>query len=166
MDYSLLGFGGLKDFFNVHPMFVHFPVALFPSALLLYLLGIVLNKKALNGAGRACLYLAVAGGLAAVVSGSFAEDSIPKNEAIHHLMETHEMVAIASLVFGVLLSGWSFWQVDSVPRWKWGFLGVLAIAVYFVLQAADIGARMVYIEGAAVKPAVSVISDKNFLKNN
>jgi len=46
MDLGLFGLQGLQQVFNVHPVFVHFPIALFPSALLLYGLGIVLNWRA------------------------------------------------------------------------------------------------------------------------
>jgi len=160
MDYSLLGFVGLKEFFNIHPMFVHFPVALFPSALILYALGIFVKQKSMNAAGRACLYLALLGALVAVVTGFNAEDSIPHNQTIHHLMQTHQYIGIALLIVGAFLTAWSFWHVENVPKGKWGFLIVLAFAVYLVLQTADIGGRMVYLEGAAVKPAVSVISEK------
>lgn len=38
MDWSLLGFRGLDQVFNVHPVFVHFPIAFFPASLLLYIL--------------------------------------------------------------------------------------------------------------------------------
>src|SRR5512140_3260816 len=57
-DPALLGSSGLKEVFNLHPAFVHFPIALVPAALWLYFLGIVLRKPALSLAGRACLYLA------------------------------------------------------------------------------------------------------------
>jgi uncharacterized membrane protein len=30
MDFSLFGLQGLHQVFNVHPVFVHFPIALFP----------------------------------------------------------------------------------------------------------------------------------------
>jgi len=160
MDYSLLGFTGIKEFFNVHPMFVHFPVALFPTAFFLYVLGTLLGKKSLLFAGRMSLYLALAGAAVALATGLQAEDSFPHNEVIHHLMATHEFIAWTLLATGSVLTLWSFWHVDQLPKGSWLFLAVLAFAVYLVLQTADIGGRMVYLEGAAVKPAVSVIAEK------
>jgi len=157
MDLSLLGFRGLREVYNVHPAFVHFPVALLPSALLLYVLGVLLKRPALNAAGRACLYLATAGAAAAVTTGLLAEDSFPHNETIHHMMETHESLAITVLAMACALSVWSFLQQDHRPRAAWAFLAFLGLANLVVLQAADLGGRMVFVEGAAVKPAVSAI---------
>ncbi len=160
MDFSLLGFSGVKDLFNVHPIFVHFPVALFPAAFLLYALGTLLKNRSVLFAGRMSLYLALAGTVAALLTGLQAEDSFPHNEVIHHLMGTHEFIGWILLITGSLLTAWSFWHVDHAPKGKWGFLAVLAFAVYLVSQTAEIGGRMVYDEGAAVKPAVSVIAEK------
>ena len=72
MDWSLFGFSAMRELFNIHPMFVHFPIAFLPGAFLLYALGIVLKKPVLNAAGRACLYLAAAGTVAALTTGLFA----------------------------------------------------------------------------------------------
>ncbi len=36
MDFSLLGFSEFKDVLNIHPAFVHFPIALIPSAFLFF----------------------------------------------------------------------------------------------------------------------------------
>ncbi len=89
MDFSLLGLQGLRQVFNGHPVFVHFPIAWFPSALLLYSLGIILNGRSACVAGRACLCLAVAGTVVAVLTGLMAQDTFPNNERIHHRMQTH-----------------------------------------------------------------------------
>lgn len=59
----------LKEMFNVHPAFVHFPIALIPVALLLYFLGTVLSNCSLNVAVRACLYLALFSGAITVLTG-------------------------------------------------------------------------------------------------
>ncbi|MBI4396584.1 MAG: DUF2231 domain-containing protein [Elusimicrobia bacterium] len=158
MDYSLLGFSGLAQMYNIHPAFVHFPVALFPAALLFYLLGTAMKGRSLFVAGRACLYLAALGTAAAVWTGLAAGDSIPHNEAIHHIMETHEAIGIALLVSAAVLSAWSFWQADQRPRGAWFFLAGLAFSTFLALQNGDLGSRMVYLEGAGVRPAVSVIS--------
>ena len=164
MDYSLLGFSGLKEFFNLHPMFVHFPIALIPSALLLYGLGIAFRNRALNIAGRACLNLAAAGTTVAVATGLHAMETFPHNDTIHHMALTHRTIALAVMVTLGVLFLWSFWQTDQRPRAAWAFLVVLAFATIAVLQAADIGARMVFVQGAAVRPAVSVIAPPDEIK--
>lgn len=160
MDWSLLGFSAVKELFNIHPMFVHFPVALLPAALLLFGLGFFLKKPQLNIAGRACLYMATAGALAAVGTGLLAEDSFPHNEIIHHMMQTHETLAWVVLGLSAVLSAWSFYQSEHRPKGAWLFLTLLGLANLAGMQTADIGARMVYLEGAAVKPAVKAITQE------
>lgn len=160
MDWTLFGFGAVRELFNIHPMFVHFPVALLPAAFLLYALGIGLKKPQLNAAGRACLYLGTAGAVAALTTGLLAEESFPHNEVIHHLMGTHESLAWIVLAASGVLSAWSFFQTEHGPKAAWLFLALLGLANLAAMQAADIGARMVYLEGAAVKPAVKVITQE------
>ena len=157
-DPGLLGFSGARELFNVHPIFVHFPIALFPSALLLYGLGIVFNWRAACSAGRACLYLAAAGTLLAVMTGLRAQETFPHNARIHHMMQTHKTIGIALFLMSTLLVVWGFLHQAQRPKAAYPFLIVLAATTYLVLQNADLGGRMVFIEGAAVKPAVSVIS--------
>ena len=157
MDFSLLGFSGLRQVYNIHPVLVHFPVALFPSALLLYFLGFLLNRRALNVAGRSCLYLASAGALLAVLTGRLAEASIPHNDIIHHMMKTHETIGYTVLVLSLVLAAWSFRHMEQRPRGSVLFLLLLTLNSFLVLQNGDIGLRMVFIEGAGVRPAVGVI---------
>jgi uncharacterized membrane protein len=59
-------------------------------------------------------------------------------------------MAIAALAAIMVI--WSFWQRDARPRAAFGFLAGLACLTYLVLQNGDLGSRMVYLEGAAVKP--------------
>ena len=157
MDFSLLGFQGLHQVFNVHPVFVHFPIALFPSALLLYGLGIILNWRAACVAGRACLYLAMVGTVAAVMTGLMAQDSFPHNERIHHMMQTHKTLGLVIGPLALLLTGWSFWHKAQQPNVRYGFLLGLLLLTGLVVQNADLGARMVFVEGAAVKPAAPLM---------
>ncbi|MBI4597868.1 MAG: DUF2231 domain-containing protein [Candidatus Omnitrophica bacterium] len=157
MDPLLFGLQGLREVFNVHPVFVHFPIALFPSALLLYGLGIVLDWRAACIAGRACLYLATAGTLIAVVTGLTAQ-SIPHNERIHHLMMTHRTLGLTIAPLALLLTGWSFRHKAQQPTFRYGFLLTLTVVTGLVTQTADLGARMVFVEGAGVKAAIPVIN--------
>lgn len=161
MDGSLFGFTAVKELFNIHPMFVHFPVAFLPGAFLLFSLGIVFRKAELNAAGRACLYMAVAGAIAAVTTGLLAEGSFPHNDTIHRMMGTHETLAWIVLGLSGMLSAWSFFQAGHRPKAAWAFLALLGLTNLVVMQDADIGARMVYLEGAAVKSAVAAITGKD-----
>lgn len=160
MDWSLLGFSAVTELFNIHPMLVHFPVAFLPGAFLLFGLGIAFKNRELNAAGRACLYLAAAGALAALITGLFAKESFPHNDTIHRMMQTHEILAWLALALSWVLSGWSFFQSEYRPKAAWAFLALLGLANLAVMQGADIGARMVYLEGAAVKPAAKAITQE------
>jgi heme A synthase len=87
-----------------------------------------------------------------------AAQGIPHNERIHHLMMTHRTLGLVIGPLALLLTGWSFWHKAQQPNIRYGFLLTLAVVTGLVTQTADIGARMVFVEGAAVKPAVSVIA--------
>lgn len=160
MDTTLLGFAALKEFNNVHPLFVHFPIALLPASLLMYFLGTALRKPAFNAAGRACLYMGAAGGVLAVITGFQAEGSFPHGEAVHRLMETHEAVGLAVLGLASVACVWSFFHSEQRPRYAWPFLALLGLSVLGVMQAADLGGRMVYLHGAAVKPVIEARQEK------
>ncbi len=159
MDLSLYGFSGLNQVFNVHPAFVHFPIALLPVTLLFYALGLGFRQQAWLLAGRACLYLSLLATAVTVATGFIAEDSFPHNEKIHEMIETHQATGLIVLGITAILTLWSFWHRDQKPRGAWVFVLVTAIACYFVLQNGDIGSRMVFVEGAAVKPAVPIVAE-------
>lgn len=152
IDPTLLGFSGLSEIANVHPAFVHMPLALFPSALLLYGLGIVLKRSSWVVAGRACLYLAAAGTAVTIWTGWQAQGTFPHNARIHHMMMTHLRIGLAVGALAAVLVLWSFWHRAGQPRGAYAFLAALAFTTYAVLQNGDLGSRMVYVEGAAVKP--------------
>lgn len=151
MDWTLFGFQGLDRVFNIHPVFVHFPIALFPTTLLFYSIGILGKKERFLFAGRVCLCLTLISVLVTVITGLLAADSFPHNETIHRILMTHQKIGYAVLVSGVLLFIWSFIQREGVPKLPKAFLLVLLFTVLMVLQNGDLGGRMVFVEGAAVK---------------
>ncbi|MDD5656647.1 MAG: DUF2231 domain-containing protein [Elusimicrobia bacterium] len=151
MDVWLLGFSGLREIRNIHPVFVHFPIGLLPSALLLYALGLALRRPTLRAAGRACLYLATIAAAAAVATGLRTEGSFPVTAQVGRMIETHGDLAVAVLAAAAFLSIWSFWHKDHSPRRAGLFLILLALANLVLLQAADLGGRMVFVQGAAVR---------------
>lgn len=158
LDWSVLGFRGLQEMMNAHPVIVHIPVALFPASLLFYLLGFGLKRRSLLVAGRACLYLAVLGAAAAVWSGEAAQEMLPHNDRIHRLLVAHEQIGLWIGRLAWVLGAWSFFHVDQRPRVAPAFLALLAFTTLAVAQNGDLGGRMVYVEGAGVKAAMGIIA--------
>ncbi len=151
MDWSLLGFGGLNQVLNIHPVFVHFPIALYPTALLFYGIGLFRKRYGLLLAGQICLALGLAGTLLSVLTGYWAQESIPHGEAVHRIMGTHQNIGFAILALGVLLMIWSFLKREGIPKGSKSFMILMGFTVLLIMQNADLGGRMVFVEGAAVK---------------
>ena len=90
---------------ELHPAMVHFPIALSLTAVLLFLLSQLFHKEALRTATLWNIDLAALGGVAAVLSGLGAEESIESgglSQAAHDLLETHGALGYAA---GGILAG-------------------------------------------------------------
>lgn len=87
------------------------------------------------------------------------------------MMITHQNTGFIILGLTVILAAWSFWRKESataeeaagsarplrLPKAPWAFLLTAALATYLVLQNGDIGSRMVFLQGAAVKPMAHML---------
>src|SRR3990172_2605673 len=95
---------------NLHPMTVHFTLALFLTAGLFELLGWLLNKESLLQAGKWNLLLAAISAVVSVVTGLQAAEA-PHNEAIHQLMVPHRLLGLTVLPMILLLAFSRFYRV-------------------------------------------------------
>lgn len=154
MDFSHLGFYGLRELFNVHPLFVHFPIVLFPLSLFFYVLSIKIQKNGLRLGAHLILLLAAISVIITTVTGLIAENSITHNKTIHTMMETHETMGYFIIVMGIILGLWSFIRKGDKPYFFAGFIGMLSLVCLSILLNADLGARMVFVHGAGVKAAI------------
>lgn len=159
MDFSLFGFQGLREYYNLHPIFIHFPIVLFPISFLFYLIAWKWRNVGALWAARLILLVAFGSAIAAAISGYLAGESIPHNETIHHIMQTHEKTGYLIVGVGGLLSLWSFFRKEGRPRLYPAFLGVLAALCLLIFLSADLGGRMVFIHGAGVKVAAPLMEE-------
>ena len=130
---------------SVHPLVVHFPIALLLIALLLDALALGLKRPGLHRVALWNLSLGTIGAAVAVRTGLWAAEIAKHTFEIHQVMERHRKLGIATLVLGVLVVAWRLWKRDQ--------LGVRARAVTFVLMlaiagtlgyGAHLGGRLVY----------------------
>ena len=161
MNWSLLNFKGLTELFNVHPAFTHFPVALFPTALFFYLAGILWKNDYFFFGGRICLILAFLSTILTAWTGFRAMHSFPHTEEIRTMIETHKDLGLLLFLTSLLLVIWTgVHHKKKATEWNLWFLILLFFVNYLALQNGDLGSRMVYENGAAVKTSMPVTEEK------
>ncbi len=89
---------------HLHPMLVHFPIALLFLYVLIETGSVALRRPAWRATSYILLLFGVIGGIAAIGAGWLAEEAAEKSGVPEALIETHEQLGIATLVlFGGLL---------------------------------------------------------------
>lgn len=146
---------GLAGMPNLHPMVVHFPIALLSSFLALEILSQILKIESLKTGASWMLYIGTLGALAAVLAGFRAASIVEHEEVTHAIMETHEHLALAVLLLAVILS---VWRILCRGKFKRTTLWLVYLALAFLMVGlmsftADYGGLMVYTHGVGVKAA-------------
>jgi len=127
---------------HLHPMLVHFPIALFPSALILYVFGIVLKKENFR---QAALYVYILGTLLTPLAVVTGLEEAQEYGLKHPVFYAHRFFA-----FWVLGLSWvslpilCFIQRKKNSWFKAVFLALLIFLTGFVMVAGYHGGRLVY----------------------
>ncbi len=136
---------GLTGAPNAHPIFVHFPLALWPVALLLLGLGILRDKREVFKAGCWLLYLGMAGALLAAGSGFWATQMTGHDAPGHELVHVHRNWMIAATLLGVSAAFSAVLaQKLNTPQSRWLPAGLLLLTVVVSTLGADRGANLVF----------------------
>ncbi|HBG46530.1 MAG TPA: hypothetical protein DDW94_06010 [Deltaproteobacteria bacterium] len=154
MDIFFRIFQGISEMPNIHPLIVHFPIALLDSFLLMELLSFFTGRESFRFAADWMLYLGTAGALGAVLAGLWAATTVEHSEEAHAVLLTHRDLGLTVLALSLFLSAWRIYSRGRFSRK--GRLFHLAVA--FIIAAvmaigADKGGLMVYKYGVGVKAA-------------
>ena len=145
------GLKGASEITNIHPLFVHFPIALLLASVAFYLLGIVLKKEQPLVAGKWAL---ISGAIAAgftVWTGLQAAGAVPHGGGTHSIMIIHQYFGYGILGLSALLSLWVLISKSNLPqKGRELFLILIAVLAGLVIQGADLGGRMVFQHGVGV----------------
>jgi uncharacterized membrane protein len=136
---------GVQHLQNIHPMIVHFPIALLVGAALLYALAWILRADSLATTAFHVLILGVLSAGAAVGSGLYAEEGVMISRSVReHLLEVHKKLMLATLGLSVLLGLWAMLARPFPKRSRWIFALGFFVLLAVMSLGADYGARMVY----------------------
>jgi uncharacterized membrane protein len=140
---------------NLHPIFVHFPIALVFLALFFALVAIILPHKR-EVFKEMLMWTLLLGALAAITtagSGYFAARQIPHNEAIHKIMAVHQTYGLIIGSGFLVLTLWMLIRRIRMNLAELVFMTLfLAALTGLVGYSASLGGKMVYEHGAGVVP--------------
>ena len=130
---------------SLHPVTVHFPIALIFSVLLIETMALAWNRPHWHRISLWNLLLGALGAVAAVVTGRQAMTAAKHSPEIHRVMNLHErlgyfvLVSVLSVaLFRILLKD----RLNIRQRWvAWGLLFVTCSVLAF---SAHLGGRLVY----------------------
>lgn len=145
------GFQGLREIINIHPLFVHFPIALLLTAITFYFLGTIFRKEELLSAGKWVFYAGTLSAAVAVWTGLRAADTVPHGGDMHQTLMAHQYIGVVILGLSVLLSLWLILTKANIPgRGKPFFVIALLLLMAAIMQQADFGGRLVFLNGVGV----------------
>lgn len=139
---------------NLHPLMVHFPIALISVSAIFHAAAIVTRGKACAKhcavLAHTTLWLSALAALPTVFFGWQAFNSVNHDEVSHAAMLLHRAWALATLALLVVLAGWDARRskADAMPSW-W-FAGAVIGAWGMVATTAWHGGELVYRHGLGV----------------
>lgn len=144
---------------NLHPLVVHFPIALLAAALTVDIVDTFRGRPAWLGAAGTWLYGAGAAlAVAAFLSGQRAAATVVVHEAVRTAITAHENWALATTGWFALVAVMRAAVGVVAPRRRTHrrllvAAGVLGMGLLW--QASDLGGRLVYRHGVGVDAAAT-----------
>ena len=143
---------GIAAIANIHPLLVHFPIALLSLFFLLDFSASIFHKPDWRVIAGCLLYLGTLFAGLTLLAGFQAAATVPHGEDVHEIMETHEHLGVSIFTLASLLSVWRGLGKSSLQGLVNGIYLLMAAGLCLLLVfAADLGGLMVYHYGVAVQ---------------
>ena len=139
---------------HLHPMIVHFPIALVIIGFLSDIISLMTKRKFFASTGLLLIILGTAGAVAAYLSGDLASDGIEEVGALGAALQTHESAALLAIWTMVILA--SLRVILAITKrmtgWlQWVMVILLAFGVGTVARTGYYGGKLVYQHAAGVQ---------------
>ncbi len=130
---------------SLHPLIVHFPIALLLTALCLDIVALAFKRPGLHRVALWNLSLGTLGAATAVGTGLLAERIAKHSFEIWQIMELHERLGITTLILGLMVTGWRLAHRDQLtPRSRVLTLAAMLIMATTLSIGGYLGGRLVY----------------------
>ena len=141
----LFSFPGAQHLQNIHPLVVHFPIALLFAAALTYWLGVFARRESWLWSGLWMLVLGAHAAAAAAATGLYAAPGVMLALSVKTaLLTSHKRMMIAVAILSAALALWAIAARPMPVRGRGAFLAMLLLVAALLAKGADYGGRMVY----------------------
>ncbi len=142
----------------IHPMIVHFPIALLIIGFLSDLTGLLSKRQFFSSAGFYLLILGTLSLVAAFISGNIAGDGLAEEGPLKKALDLHE--GSAELTLWIMVSTALFRigmqaAKKTTAAWRWVAVGLFFVGVLSVARTGYYGGRLVFNHAAGVQLIVS-----------
>jgi len=136
---------GFRSMLNVHPLFVHFPIALWFAALLFEALAVWRKKDEWHATAVRLLWLGTLAAFVAAFTGWRAQNSVEPSIEIQYVFDIHETLMLITTSFAAALCVFCFAYRGKFTAGLQRVLlvGLIVLAVLTTV-GADRGAQLVY----------------------
>ena len=138
-------FPGAQHLQNLHPLVIHFPIALLMGAALLYVAAWLFKRDRLAHSAFAVLVLGALSLAVAVATGLYAEQGVMLALSVREqLLQPHETYMLATAALCTVLTVWAIRARPFPKKGRRLFLLLLLVMLGVMTVGADFGGRMVY----------------------
>ncbi len=144
---------------HLHPMIVHFPIALIIIGFLSDLVGAVTKRPFFTLAGLYLITLGTLGTIAAYFSGDIAGDGVTEAGALGTALETHESAAVLAMWTMIVLAGLRIvlGVTKRMNGWmQWVMVVLLAVGVGTIARTGYYGGELVFKHAAGVEMSFGI----------
>jgi uncharacterized membrane protein len=142
---ELVQFGGLTAVQNLHPLVVHYPVALLTLSALLYVVAWISRRDAWAWTAFWMLALGTLSAALAVGTGLRAGAGVMVAQSVRdHILIHHKHLMIVVFTMSLALFSWATAARPIPQRGRAGFVALMVLMALLMATGADFGAWMVY----------------------
>jgi uncharacterized membrane protein len=143
--WHLAQFRGVQTLQNLHPLFVHYPIAFLTASVPIYFLAWILRSESLELTGLWLLGLGTLGAAAAVYTGLRSSPGVMVAPLVRdHILVYHEWLMLAVSALSVTLAVWAILARPMPRRGRSLFMIGLVLMTAVLAKGADFGGWMVF----------------------
>ncbi len=142
------------DTTHIHPMIIHFPIALLIVGFLFDLVGVFVKKEFFSRTGFYLLILGTLGVVAAYITGNIAGEGIAEAGTLKQAIETHEDAATLTLWLMIIASVVRLGLVvlkKYEGAFKWVSLIIFLAGVLSIARTGFYGGELVFKHAAGIQ---------------